>query len=381
MNGLKDFIDILHNNIILKCILSNRDNGDYKKIVFEKIKDKYYISKYTEKQVFNENIPSKNLSDMLLKYFNDFKQINAFSETNEYQVKRSKKDKIFISKSALKVSISIRESQNIEKNRILRDGEIIEPLIDMGIFSREGKIISSMYDKYKQINKFIEIIDDKVKDLKKDTINIIDFGCGKSYLTFIVYYYFRFIKKININMVGLDLKKDVIDNCNKACIKYGYNTLKFVVCDIKDYEPEFDVDMVLTLHACDIATDFAMYNAIKWNANMIFSVPCCQHEVNAQIDSNDLNIVTRYGIAKERISSLFTDMIRCNMLRYSGYAVDLMEFINLDHTPKNLLVRAVRSNVSRDTKEKMLTECQNLMQTFNFKQKLYSLLRGKNEKL
>lgn len=376
MNEIKDFIDIVNNNTILKCILSNRENGDYKKIVFEKIKDKYYISKYTEKQVFNENISSVDLSQTLIKYFEDFKQINAFTETTEYQVKRSKKDKIFISKTPLKVSINARDNQNIEKNRILKDGAIIEPLIDMGIFSRDGKIISSMYDKYKQINKFIEIIDDKVKDLKKDTINIIDFGCGKSYLTFIVYYYFRFIKKMKINMVGLDLKKDVIDNCNKASKKYGYDTLKFVVCDIKDYVPEFDVDMVLTLHACDTATDYALFNAIKWNANMIFSVPCCQHEVNSQIDSNDLKIVTRYGIAKERISAIFTDIIRCNLLKYSGYGVDLIEFINLDHTPKNLLIRAVRTNISRDVKIKMLAECQNLMQTFNFSQKLYKLITG-----
>ena len=373
---VEGFVKMIIADNPIKIIISGPKTNEYRKIVIEKIKDKYHVSKYTEKQVFNENLDESSIVTRLESFSKQFKQINAFCELNEYQLKVSKKDKIFVSKSPLKVSLTTRNEQNKEKNRIIKTGTIIEPLVDMGVFTSEGKVVATMQDKYKQINKFIELIDDKVKELDLKKINIIDFGCGKSYLTFVVYYYFKFIKNIEINMVGLDLKKDVIDNCNKAAKKYGYDTLKFVVGDIKDYNPEFDVDMVLSLHACDTATDLALYNAIKWRSKMIFSVPCCQHEVNNQISTDNFNIITRYGIAKERVSAIFTDIIRCNLLKYLGYSVDLIEFISLDHTPKNLLIRANLSSISKDTKQRMLIEAESLMREFHFSHTLYDLIIG-----
>ena len=377
-SNLSAFLKIIAGDLPIKIIASNKEKSSpWKKVVCEKIIDQYHISKYSETQVFNENISEKDLTKFVENMLVDFKQINAFCESTEYQLKRSKKDKYFVTKIVKTTKIIPRETQNIQKNRIFPENIVIEPLVDMGVFTRDGKVVRTMYDKYKQINRFIELIDNKVRELDLKSINVIDFGCGKSYLTFIVYYYFRFIRNIKINMIGLDLKQDVIDNCNKSARKYGYETLKFQVGDIKDYKPEFDVDMVITLHACDTATDYALFNAIQWGAKMIFSVPCCQHEINKQSFGDTLPIVSRYGIAKERFSALFTDVIRCNMLKFSGYSVDLIEFIDLDHTPKNLLIRAKRASIPYASKYRMLDETEELMSTFGFSQKLYELIRGK----
>lgn len=370
--------NIIQNNP-LKIVFSNRTSisFEYKK-ADAVLKDDYYLlSLYTQKQVFNKKLNIQQLQKLILDYINYFKQINIFNSDYEYTIKTSKKDKIFVMKQKTKTIVKATTQHNRTKNYIIPEGTIVPPLVDMGIFTKDGKIVSTMHDKFRQINKMLEIIDDAISKSNLNQLNIIDFGCGKSYLTFIIYYYLVEIKHIDANIIGLDLKEDVIKNCNISAVKYGYKNLKFYVGDIKDYQPNINIDTVISLHACDTATDYALFNAIKWGAKMIFSVPCCQHEINLQFKSKNYNILNRYGIAKERISALFTDIIRCNLLETQDYKTDLLEFIDLEATPKNLLIRAVKTKVPNNIKKEMLTETQNLMKEYNFTQTLYNLLYKK----
>lgn len=379
MSEIKELINKVFENEIFKAVISNplSKQGDFKKITVNKMPKFYQIAKYTEKQVFHENIAfdeiAKRCGELLE---NNYLQFNAWSESKEYILMISQKGSATLKTKTLKTqSTSKPTAHNRQKQYLLPEGEIIEPLIDMGIFTKEGKVVNSMYDKYRQINRLIEIIDDTLRQQNPKKLNIIDFGCGKSYLTFIVYYFLTEIKGIDAHIIGLDLKKDVIEKCNKAAQKYGYENLRFELGDINGYKCPFDVDAVMTLHACDTATDFALFNAINWGAKMIFSVPCCQHELNKQIKTENLSVLTRYGIIKERFSALLTDSIRGNLLEYCGYKTQLLEFIDFSHTPKNILIRAVlRDSNSKATKEKALLEVHNAMEEFGVGPTLYKLL-------
>lgn len=375
---MEEFLQKIQISEIKKIVVCNQKdaNAEYKKICIL-AKDKgYQIEKYTQKQVFHENVDAIDLEMCCHQYLDQgYRQIDLFSESTQYVIKVSKKGKMLFGQNQLKTAVNLTVEHNRKKNYLIEEGEIIAPLVDMGIFTKEGKIVRTMYDKFKQINRFLEIIDDAVREQKLEHYHIIDFGCGKSYLTFIVYYYFTYIKQIPVTITGLDLKADVIQKCNEAAKRYGYENLHFELGDINGYQTSEDVDMVLTLHACDTATDYALYNAVQWKAKMIFSVPCCQHELNQQMQSDTFSLMTRYGIIQERFAALTTDAIRANLLEYSGYRTQLLEFVDLSHTPKNILIRAVRKPVMpKAVKENRLQEVERMMEEFHLKPTLYQLL-------
>lgn len=382
MSDLEKAVDEILQEEIIKVIISNKMNNEVKynkiSLILKKNNEKryYQVEKFTDKQVFHENIDIDMLKEKISNYLkDDYKQISAWSSSHNYDLKISKKRKVLLSKKKNDNYKTISKSHNKEKNYILKEGMLIEPLMDLGIFTKEGKVVNSKYDKYKQINRFIEIIDDEIKKNDFNELTILDFGCGKSYLTFIVYYYFVEIKKINVKMIGLDLKEEVIKSCNEIAKKYNYENLHFEIGDINGFKCSDKVDMVITLHACDTATDYALYNAVKWNSKMIFSVPCCQHEFNQQMKTEELSILTKYGIVQERIAALMTDAVRANLLESLGYKTQLLEFIDIAHSPKNILIRAAKSSVSIDKKNRALNEVENIIRQFNFNPTLYNLLK------
>ena len=366
-------------------ILSNPvpSKTKYRKIRAERNGDAFFVSSFTVTQVFHETVPAEKILDYCLDTAREtYRQLNLWlSDGRVVEILLSKKGKAHVSVRADQPSVLDRTKAlpNRQKNHILQEGMIVPPLVDMGVLTPEGKIIRSRYDKFKQINRFLEIIDDEYKDYVSDKpLRVIDFGCGKAYLTFVLYYYFTEIRHLAVNMTGLDLKTDVIEKCNLAARKYGYTGLRFEIGDIADYSPDDDIDMVITLHACDTATDYALYNAVTWNAKKIFSVPCCQHEINKTITSQHLNVLTRYGIIKERFSALLTDALRADILECCGYETQVLEFIDLEHTPKNIMLRAVKrpggEKAAEARRQKMLPEIEAALQEFRIEPTLYKLL-------
>lgn len=362
---------------IIKGTISNpRNNSKYIKGYIRPVEIKensmMQIELFTKTQSFAHNYNYDEFSEIINTIMLDsFFQLNIITNEYNYSFKYTKKNHLLSNKIKNKeIKTLLNVSHNKQKKYILNDGNIIPPLVDLGVMTQDGKIVPSYYDKYRQINRFLEIIDDTIKDFKEQELNIIDFGCGKSYLTFIVYYYLVNIKKIKTNIIGLDLKADVIKKCNEIAKNYGYNSLNFEIGDISLYKPHFRVDLIITLHACDVATDYAMYHAIKLHSKYLLSVPCCQHEINNQIKKSS-SFLASYGIVKERMSALLTDTIRAKLLEYSGYNVDILEFVDFDASPKNLLVRAKYTGSSN---AKALDEVNQILDEFKIVQTLYKLL-------
>lgn len=362
---------------IIKGTISNpRNNSKYIKGYIRPVEIKensmMQIELFTKTQSFAHNYNYDEFSEIINTIMLDsFFQLNIITNEYNYSFKYTKKNHLLSNKIKNKeIKTLLNVSHNKQKKYILNDGNIIPPLVDLGVMTQDGKIVPSYYDKYRQINRFLEIIDDTIKDFKEQELNIIDFGCGKSYLTFIVYYYLVNIKKIKTNIIGLDLKADVIKKCNEIAKNYGYNSLNFEIGDISLYKPHFRVDLIITLHACDVATDYAMYHAIKLHSKYLLSVPCCQHEINNQIKKSS-SFLASYGIVKERMSALLTDTIRAKLLEYSGYNVDILEFVDFDASPKKLLVRA---KYTGNSNAKALDEVNQILDEFKIVQTLYKLL-------
>lgn len=331
---------------IIKIVFSEKKQKDFE---FSKVSVRPFLSKgkrmwqleqFKGAQVFHRNLSFEQLLLWLAETGEkSFRQaaLTAEGVNIHYTIFP---DKIKRKESANSLFAKQKE-HNREKTYLLKEGENIPALVDLGVFSKDLKIVKSKYDKYKQINRFVELIDDCFSKSNLKEITILDFGCGKSYLTFIVYYYFTEIKKVKAKVVGFDLKRDVVENCNKIAKKYGYENLEFFVNDVtSDRVFEGGADMVITLHACDTATDYALFYAIENRVKNIFSVPCCQHEVNSQIKKGgDFDLLLSHGLFKERFSALFTDSLRAEILSRFGYETDVIEFIDFEHSPKNLMLR------------------------------------------
>ena len=362
MKRLEEVLNGVLNWELSDMTLSNRKTaGDILKIKIRPviIKDQliYQAAQYTKTQVFHKNIEEKEAGAWILDLIeNEFKQTQIRCADREYTILSGKKGNVTIKERKLAVCEKVEKkdlSHNRKKTYLLPEGTPVPFLVDLGVMTAEGKIVRSKYDKYRQINRFLEFIQDVLPELPKNRpLTIIDFGCGKSYLTFAMYYYLNVLMGYEVNMIGLDLKSDVIRHCNELKNKYGYNHLEFIHGDIADFEGADSVDMMVTLHACDTATDYALYKAIRWNAKVILSVPCCQHELNGQIKNDTLKAVFQYGLLKERMAALMTDGLRGQLLEVMGYKTQILEFIDMEHTPKNILIRAVRAGLGkRDTKK------------------------------
>ena len=343
---------------LVRIIISNsRTKGEKRKIQIRPILLKgalvFQAEDYKQKQVFHQNLSREEALEKLGGWMQEMQQLELLHKDGRVNMLVSKKGKITLKQSKNGCQAPQADLSHNRKKKYILDPQVKVPFLeDLGVQTSEGKIVHSRYDKFRQINRFLEFVEDILPALPKDR----DFGCGKSYLTFAMYYYLHELKGYDIRIIGLDLKEDVIRHCNELRTRYGYEKLDFLTGDIADYDGVDQVDMVVTLHACDTATDFALDKAIRWNAKVILSVPCCQHELNRQISNEILAPAFKYGLIQERMAALFTDAIRGNLLEEAGYQVQLLEFIDMEHTPKNILIRAVKhgKHSQHGKKEKQL---------------------------
>lgn len=364
MERIKDFLDEQLGQIILS---NSRRKEEVSKVRVRPLllqgKLVFQVEEFRGKQAFHQNLMRDEAYEYLQNAMSDtFRQMELVSAKGSAQILVSKNGKMTVKvkknrpvKGQAKIQApSTLLDHNRKKKYVLEEGKPIPFLQDLGVMTADGRIVHSRYDKFRQINRFLEFVQDILPKLPKGReINIIDFGCGKSYLTFAMYYYLKELNGFDIRVIGLDLKQDVIDHCNQLARKYGFEKLAFYHGDIASYEGVDQVDMVVTLHACDTATDYALAKAVRWNASVILSVPCCQHELNRQMKNDMLEPVLQYGLLKERMAALYTDGIRAEILENHGYRTQILEFIDMEHTPKNVLIRAVKEGKGKKNGKKL----------------------------
>lgn len=358
MEDLRQLLDKYLNEQLQRIIISNPRHGESaSKLTIRPVLVKnalsFQASEYQEKKVFHKNYTRAEAAAEIESRMEEYRQMELFSGLGQAAVRISKKGRLTIKEKPCAACVKeVDLSHNRKKHYILDPSQKTGFLIDLGVQSREGKIINARYDKFRQINRFLEFIEDILPQLPKDReVTILDFGCGKSYLTFAMYHYLKELKGYQVHIVGLDLKEDVIAECSRLAEKYGYDRLEFQVGDIAGYKGTEQVDMVVTLHACDTATDYALDKAIRWGAKVILSVPCCQHELNGQISNEMLAPALGYGLIKERMAALLTDALRAGILESKGYQVQILEFIDMEHTPKNILIRAVKTGRAKESRQ------------------------------
>ena len=374
---ITQLLDICISDKLIDMVISGQKNKSEDKAVKIRIRPvilkneiEYQVSEFVGRKVLHSNHSAADVKKKIIDYMTeDFKQAQI-NMTDAAATILSSKSKTLTCKYKKAGQLKVQRdlSHNRTKKYIIQEGKPVAFMIDLGVMGQDGKIIRTRYDKFRQINRFLEYIEDILPKLDKEReLTIIDFGCGKSYLTFAMYYYLKELKGYNIRIIGLDLKADVIEHCNELRTRYGYDKLDFYVGDIATYKDVDKVDMVVTLHACDIATDYALAKAVKWGAEVILSVPCCQHEANRTIKSDILSPVMDYGIL-ERMAAIVTDAARAKLLTANGYDTQILEFIDMEHTPKNLLIRAVKGgkeDISAREKTKDMLEALNLELTID----------------
>lgn len=367
METLRDILQESFNRDMISAVISNpREKGGTTKIKIRPVLRKemlvFQCEEYRNNQAFHINLDEREAAEYVENRMLEFKQMQLETRNCRYQVLVSKKGKMTIQKKRQIDCIKeVDLSHNRKKHYILEEGKAVPFLQDLGVMTKQGEIVRTKFDKFRQINRFLEFIEDILPELPQDReVTILDFGCGKSYLTFAMYYYLHELRGYDIRIIGLDLKSDVILACNQLAKKYGYRKLKFLEGNIADYTGSDEVDMVVTLHARDTATDFALAKAVGWKAKVILSVPCCQHELNKQMGNEVLAPLLSYGLIKERMAALVTDSMRAEYLKREGYDTQILEFIDMEHTPKNILIRAVYTGV-RGANEEAIRKCEEML--------------------